>query len=204
MKNLFSRMFHKHGSQKAVEVVKVTLGEEVKFGQATLADGVTTVTFPEDAPMVGEPMNVIADGQELPAPDGEHALSDGSVVVVVSGIVTEVRPAQEAAPEAAPAPAEEMAEETEVSAPIKRLIESTVKESIFALEESYNAKIEAIKAEFNKQLAEKDEVIVGIAENISKFVAEPSEKPAEQKPTLKPKFKTAFEMALERVQNRKK
>jgi hypothetical protein len=38
-------MFSKHGSQKAVEVVKVTLGEELKFGQATLADGVTVVTL---------------------------------------------------------------------------------------------------------------------------------------------------------------
>jgi hypothetical protein len=205
MKNLFSRMFSKHGSQKAVEVVKVTLGEELKFGQATLADGVTVVTFPEDAPMVGEPINVVVEGQEMPAPDGEHALADGSIVVVAQGIVTEIRPAAPAEEQAPAAPVEApMAEEAEVSAPVKRLIESVVKESIFAVEEKHAKDIEALRNEFKAQVAEKDEVIATMAETIAKFAAEPAAKPAEQKPTLKPKFKTAFEMALDKAKNRQK
>lgn len=194
MKNLFSRMFQKHGSQKAAEVVKVALNEEVKFGQATLADGVTVVTFPEDAPMVGEPINVVVDGNEMPAPDGEHALADGTIIVVVGGVVTEVRPVApaEEAP-AAPAPAEEMAEETEVSAPVKRLIESTIKESIFAIEESYKAQVEELKA----QLAEKDVIIEKIAENIAKFSEQPSAKPTEEKVKFKPKQnESPIEIAL--------
>jgi hypothetical protein len=203
MKNLFSRMFSKHGSQKAVEVVKVTLGEELKFGQATLADGVTVVTFPEDVPMVGEPINIVVEGQEMPAPDGEHALADGSIVVVAQGIVTEIRPAAPADEPAAPVE-EPMAEETEVSAPVKRLIESVVKESIFAVEEKHAKDIEALRNEFAAQVAEKDEVIATMAETIAKFAAEPADKAAEQKPTLKPKFKTAFEMALEKAKNRQK
>ena len=198
-------MFSKHGSQKAVEVVKVTLGEELKFGQATLADGVTVVTFPEDAPMVGEPINVVVEGQEMPAPDGEHALADGSIVVVAQGIVTEIRPAAPAEEQAPAAPVEEpMAEEAEVSAPVKRLIESVVKESIFAVEEKHAKDIEALRNEFKAQVAEKDEVIANMAETIAKFAAEPADKAAEQKPTLKPKFKTAFEMALDKAKNRQK
>ncbi len=187
-------MFQKHGSQKAAEVVKVALNEEVKFGQATLADGVTVVTFPEDAPMVGEPINVVVDGNEMPAPDGEHALADGTIIVVVGGVVTEVRPVApaEEAP-AAPAPAEEMAEETEVSAPVKRLIESTIKESIFAIEESYKAQVEELKA----QLAEKDVIIEKIAENIAKFSEQPSVKPTEEKVKFKPKQnESPIEIAL--------
>lgn len=194
MKNLLSRMFQKHGSQKAAEVVKVALNEEVKFGQATLADGVTVVTFPEDAPMVGEPINVVVDGNEMPAPDGEHALADGTIIVVVGGVVTEVRPVApaEEAP-AAPAPAEEMAEETEVSAPVKRLIESTIKESVFAIEESYKAQVEELKA----QLAEKDVIIEKIAENIAKFSEQPSAKPTEEKVKFKPKQnESPIEIAL--------
>lgn len=198
-------MFSKHGSQKAVEVVKVTLGEELKFGQATLADGVTVVTFPEDAPMVGEPINVVVEGQEMPAPDGEHALADGSIVVVAQGIVTEIRPAAPAEEQAPAAPVEApMAEEAEVSAPVKRLIESVVKESIFAVEEKHAKDIEALRNEFKAQVAEKDEVIANMAETIAKFAAEPADKAAEQKPTLKPKFKTAFEMALDKAKNRQK
>lgn len=194
MKNLFSRIFQKHGSQKAAEVVNVALNEEVKFGQATLADGVTVVTFPEDAPMVGEPINVVVDGNEMPAPDGEHALADGTTIVVVGGVVTEVRPVApaEEAP-AAPVPAEEMAEETEVSAPVKRLIESTIKESIFAIEESYKAQVEELKA----QLAEKDVIIEKIAENIAKFSEQPSAKPTEEKVKFKPKQnESPIEIAL--------
>lgn len=185
MKNLFSRMFQKHGSQKAAEVVKVALNEEVKFGQATLADGVTVVTFPEDAPMVGEPINVVVDGNEMPAPKDEYTLADGTIIVVVEGIVTEVRPVAPAedVPAAPAAPAAEMAEETEVSAPVKRLIESTIKESIFAIEESYKAQVEDLKA----QLAEKDVIIEKIAENIAKFSEQPSGKPTEEKVKFKPK-----------------
>jgi len=196
MKNLFSRMFQKDGSQKAAEVVKVALNEEVKFGQATLADGVTVVTFPEDAPMVGEPINIVVEGNEMPAPDGEHALADGTVIVVVGGVVTEVRPvapAEEAPAAPAEAPAEAMSEETEVSAPVKRLIESTIKESIFAIEESYKSQVEALKA----QLAEKDEIIEKIAENIAKFSAQPSAKPTEEKVKFKPKQnESPIEIAL--------
>jgi len=202
MKNLFSLLFQKHGSQKAAEVVKVALNEEVKFGQATLADGVTVVTFPEDAPMVGEPINVVVEGNEMPAPDGEHALEDGTIVVVAGGVVAEVKPVApaEEPPAASAAPAEEMAEETEVSAPVKRLIESTIKESIFAIEESYKKQVEDLKA----QLAEKDVVIEKIAENIAKFSEQASVKPTEQRAPSKPTPKSPLEMALELSRTRKK
>jgi hypothetical protein len=155
--------------------------------------------------MVGEPINVVVEGQEMPAPDGEHALADGSIVVVAQGIVTEIRPAAPAEEQAPAAPVEEpMAEEAEVSAPVKRLIESVVKESIFAVEEKHAKDIEALRNEFKAQVAEKDEVIANMAETIAKFAAEPADKAAEQKPTLKPKFKTAFEMALDKAKNRQK
>ncbi len=71
---------------------KVNNKAEAKNLDINLADGKVMVSDAADAAsLVGS--NVTVDGN--PAPDGEHALADGSMVVVVGGKVTEVKPAAE-------------------------------------------------------------------------------------------------------------
>jgi ATP-dependent protease ClpP protease subunit len=61
----------------------------------------------DEASLVGSDAMVTAeDGTAQPAPDGEHKLADGRIVVVTGGKVAEVKPAQAAAaPTSTPAPA---------------------------------------------------------------------------------------------------
>lgn len=67
------------------------------FIDAKLIDG-TIIRY--ESLEVGMPLMVIDEtGNELPAPDGEHELEDGTKVTVESGIITEVASKEEEAPE---------------------------------------------------------------------------------------------------------
>jgi hypothetical protein len=79
---------------------------EVEAAKVVLVDGTEVTVSP--ALEVGATATVVGpDGNEIPAPDGEHEVQDGTVFKVEGGVITEVKPI-EAAPEAAPAPAEDM------------------------------------------------------------------------------------------------
>lgn len=67
------------------------------FVDAKLMDG-TIIRY--ESLEVGMPLMVIDEaGNELPAPDGEHELEDGTKVTVEGGIITEVASKQEEMPE---------------------------------------------------------------------------------------------------------
>ena len=67
------------------------------FVDAKLMDG-TIIRY--ESLEVGMPLLVIDEaGNELPAPDGEHELEDGTKVTVETGIITEVASKEEEAPE---------------------------------------------------------------------------------------------------------
>ncbi len=71
------------------EVVEVKMSME-----GTLTDG-TVVATPSDSFEVGAELYVIdAEGNPQPAPDGEHTLDNGSVVVTVGGFITEMKEAE--------------------------------------------------------------------------------------------------------------
>lgn len=75
------------------------------FIDAKLMDG-TIIRY--ESLEVGMPLLVIDEaGNELPAPDGEHELEDGTKVTVEAGIITEVASKEEEAPEAEEAPIEQ-------------------------------------------------------------------------------------------------
>lgn len=78
--------------EKKVEAAKATLvdGTEVEVTPAVEVGATVTVTGP--------------DGNQLPAPDGDHELQDGTVIKVAGGVITEVMPVAEAKKEQ-PAPA---------------------------------------------------------------------------------------------------
>lgn len=78
--------------EKKVEAAKATLvdGTEIEVTPAVEVGATVTVTGP--------------DGNQLPAPDGDHELQDGTVIKVAGGVITEVMPVAEAKKEQ-PAPA---------------------------------------------------------------------------------------------------
>lgn len=70
---------------------------EQTFIDAKLMDG-TIIRY--ESLEVGMPLMVIDEaGNELPAPDGEHELEDGTKVTVESGIITEIASKEEEMPE---------------------------------------------------------------------------------------------------------
>lgn len=94
------------------------------FIDAKLIDG-TIVRY--EALEVGMPLLIIDEaGNELPAPDGEHELEDGTMITVEGGIITEIATKAEEAPEA------EMPEEMPIEQPMEA-VESVTKEDFEAL-----------------------------------------------------------------------
>ena len=78
---------------------------EQTFIDAKLMDG-TIIRY--ESLEVGMPLLVIDEaGNELPAPDGEHELEDGTKVTVETGIITEIASKAEEAPEAEEMPIEQ-------------------------------------------------------------------------------------------------
>lgn len=88
-----SAILKKHNI-KGVQLSEVV---EVKMAmEGVLADG-TVVATPNESFEVGAELYVIdAEGNPQPAPDGEHTLDNGSVIVSVGGFITEVKEAEPA------------------------------------------------------------------------------------------------------------
>ncbi|NRB64037.1 MAG: hypothetical protein HRU40_13605 [Saprospiraceae bacterium] len=124
-------------NEKEIDLEVVEKSEEKeteqKFEETTLVDG--TVVNLEPSVEAPEIATVLADGEFLPMPaNSEAELEDGRIIVTGEevGVIIEVREAVEEAQEEAPVEEEEAMEE-EKSA--KRIIESIVKESVFATSE---------------------------------------------------------------------
>lgn len=134
---------------------------ESAFAEVTLMDGETVISYEgELAPgtaifVVGE------DGEQVPAPEGEHALGgelEGVTIVVdAEGVITEVVDEREGAEENETETEEEMSEETEQGAEfsIEDLKEPllTITSSIESLVKE-NAELKAEIAEFKTEFAE--------------------------------------------------
>ena len=139
------------------------------FGEIKTADGAFTLTFQGDDIVVGEPIFVITDEGEMPAPDGTHLLEDGRSVIVEGGlgVVSEIVLAEEVPAEDAPAE-EVVVEETplkkdDVSTPLsKEEITRSIQETVRKFEDDYTAKVDSLTAKFETELAKYDEVITGL------------------------------------------
>lgn len=146
--------------------VRELLGMEVKLASIMMADGVTKIEA-DELEAGYEVVVVTEDEQRIPVPVGEYELEDGRILVVVEeGIISEIKEkaAEEAPAEEAPAAEEEAKKEeemeTEATQPIKKTVESIVKETFFS-------EMEALKKE-NIELKEK----------LEKLSAEQTEAPA--------------------------
>lgn len=100
--------------QKLVELFSEAKKED--FAEFPLAEDGAIVVDGEDL-AVGMAVTLAGTDGE-PAPDGDHLLADGRVVVVEGGTIAEVKDADEASPESEPAPEEmsthEMARKAEM------------------------------------------------------------------------------------------
>lgn len=138
---------------KILNKVRSLLGMEVKLEQMKLTDGVSVLEA--DAFEAGNEVFIVTeDEQKIPLPVGEYELEDMRILVVLEeGMIADIREAaepevevevEEPEVEAGKPMEEEMAAE---AAPIKKTVESIIKETFFSKMEELQAENESLKAE---------------------------------------------------------
>lgn len=122
-----------------INELKVMFSKKETFASATLMDG--TVIEYDGELAVGTAVFVVAEGEQIPAPDGTHALGgdmEGVSIIVAEGVITEVIDEREGGEEGE-APAEAPAEEA-----MSAITEDQVEAMISAKLESFSKAIEGI------------------------------------------------------------
>ena len=115
--------------------------KEEQMAMAILADG-TEVYSPDAEFKVGSELFVMdADGNPVPAPDGEHTTAEGKVIVVAGGVITEVKEPMEEEPKV------EIEIEEEKQAAFEGVSKEEFESTINSLVEAFEAKIAALNAE---------------------------------------------------------
>lgn len=184
IKNKVTQFFSSNGLEDKLEVKEVIEAAPAveKFETVLLADGTTEVTI-EPAVEAGAAIVITSeDGTPVAAPVGELELSDGRVVVIAEeGVVAEVRDSEEVEEPLA-------TDEPDSADKVKRVIESIVKEKVFATLE--DIKEIADTSKFNKiegetLLTRISELEAFVKETMTEILtvvsAEPSKEPAEEK-----------------------
>ena len=161
--------------------VRELLGMEVKLEQRKLEDGVTIVEADSFEP--GEEIMIVTeDEQMIPLPVGDYKMEDGQILVVSEeGIIAEIKAEEEEEVVEEEAQSEEKEEagyddkeeEMAEAKPIKKTVESIVKETFFA--EIENLKKENAELKAKIQELSSDKVIEEVTEEVSEPVAEKEE-----------------------------
>jgi len=156
LKERISEIFDKYSVELSVEE-----NAEVKFAVATLDSG-QEIQTEADSFAVGASVFVVNDeGEQIPLPDGEYTLADGSMLVVAEGAITEVKEAEaeEPAVEAEEDKEEEMSEEPKAEE-VEASSEVLTREEVAGM---IAEAIEATKAEFSSQIEERDAKITELS-----------------------------------------
>lgn len=140
---------------EAINTLKVFLGMEkqeekvVKLAEQMKLDNGTIIEV--DALEVGASVAIVNEEERIPLQAGEYKLEDGRILVCTEdGVLAEIKdaevetPEQEQVEEEAPMMSEEPAKE------IKKVVESTVKETFFAEIEKLKAENEELKAKLTE------------------------------------------------------
>lgn len=140
---------------EAINTLKVFLGMEkqeekvVKLAEQMKLDNGTIIEV--DALEVGASVAIVNEEERIPLPAGEYKLEDGRILVCTEdGVLAEIKdaeietPEQEQVEEEAPMMSEEPAKD------IKKVVESTVKETFFAEIEKLKAENEELKAKLTE------------------------------------------------------
>ena len=151
-------------SEETTEVVEESFGEIADENKAF------TLRFPGDELEVGDKVTVVTtEGQEMAAPDGEHRLADGIVIVTKDSVVESIEKAvaetteETLEEEAAEIVSEEMAEEKE-----EEMMEPAAK-----VEEI----VEAIVSEIAEEMGKLKTKMEALEEKVAKFEMEPAAEP---------------------------
>lgn len=135
----------------------------VKMGESALQDG-TVIKYTGDTLAEGSEIIIVAaDGSgEIPAPEGDHILQDGSTITVSiqdgKSIVTAVKPAA--------APEEMKSEEAkQVSERVTKIVEKFI-----ALEKSFEAKFKAQEIQIENLKLKLGKVSAGVLANHNMLV----------------------------------
>ena len=175
--------------------VRELLGMQIELEQRKLDDGVTVVeadAFEAEA----EIFIVTEDEQKIALPVGEYKLEDGMVIVVSEeGVIAEVKEAEEAEEdkkmeeeeEKEEAGYEEKEEEmAEEKKPVKKTVESIVKETFFTEIEALKKENEDLKAEIELLSKDKNEETTNEVENKEEVVELSDEKTESVEAATKP------------------
>lgn len=162
LKERISELFDKYSVQLEVEEK-----QEVKFATATLESGQEIQTEAESF-AVGASVFVVNDeGEQIPLPDGDYTLADGSMLVVAEGAITEVKQAEEPAVEAEEDKEEEMSEEPKAEE-VEASAEVLTREDVAGM---IAEAIEATKAEFSSQIEERDAKITELSKQAASSIS---------------------------------
>jgi len=163
--------------------VKELLGLEVKLEQRKLDDKVTVIEA-ESFEQGEEVMIITEDEQKIALPIGEYKMESGEILVVAEeGIISELKEAEEEVVEEEVK--EEVVEEeveaaTEESKPIKKTVESIVKETFFSEMEKLKKENEELKSqlqELSKDPVAEESAPEAIKEEIKEEVELSTEEP---------------------------
>ena len=113
--------------------------EKVKMAEEMLNDGATVITYDAEVLATGVMVSIVdTQGNLLPMPVGSYVTESGTTFDIVDdmgtadNVVLAEAPAEEAPAEVAPAaPVDQAQAPKAATAPVKRLIETTIKESNF-------------------------------------------------------------------------
>ena len=184
-KQIFKQLiFFNMTKSEALSKIKTLLFGEQKFEQAKLEDG--TIVMWEGELATGTALFVVDEqGTQMPAPDGEHKLEDGTIVSTAGGLVVTVTPADaeeeaEIEVEVEDKKTEDMAGELEMLveklaeklATLEAKIEEMGKKPEAMSTEDVNSKVEAI----NSEIASKFNAVIDL---VSKISNEPAATPAQ-------------------------
>ena len=112
--------------------------KEMQMAMAILADG-TEVYSPDAEFKVGSELFVMdAEGNPVPAPDGEHTTAEGKVIVVSGGVIAEIKE---------PETEVEIEIEEEKQAAFDGVSREEFESTINSLMEAFEAKIASLNAE---------------------------------------------------------
>jgi BMFP domain-containing protein YqiC len=115
--------------------------KEEQMAMAVLADG-TEVYSPDAEFKVGSELFVMdAEGNPVPAPDGEHTTAEGKVIVVSGGVIAEIKEPETEEPKV------EIEIEEEKQAAFDGVSREEFESTINSLMEAFESKIASLNAE---------------------------------------------------------
>ena len=175
--------------------VRELLGMEVKLEQRKLEDGVTIIEADEFAPE-NEVVIITEDEQRIPLPIGEYKMDDGMILVVTEeGLIAEIKEEaaeeeEEVIEEEAKKDYEEKEEEmADEAKPVKKVVESIVKETFFNEIETLKKENEELKAKLQNlskvETEETEEVVEDEKTELSTEELDPAVKPISFNPENK-------------------